>query len=74
MYAVPARKETFGATETIIGNWLAANPGLRERIVLATKVAGPVARHALDAPGQRHDGRRHPWPPARARSSACAPR
>jgi aryl-alcohol dehydrogenase-like predicted oxidoreductase len=41
MYAVPARRETFGTTETIIGNWLAANPGLRQKIVLATKVAGP---------------------------------
>jgi len=41
MYAVPARKETYGATETIIGNWLAARPGLRQKIVLATKVAGP---------------------------------
>lgn len=42
MYAVPARAETCGATETIIGNWLAARPGMRERIVLATKVAGPA--------------------------------
>ena len=41
MYAVPPRKETFGATETIIGNWFAARPGLRQKIVLATKVAGP---------------------------------
>lgn len=41
MYAVPARKETCGATETIIGNWLAARPGMRQAIVLATKVAGP---------------------------------
>lgn len=41
MYAVPARAETFGATETIIGHWLAARPGEREKIVLATKVAGP---------------------------------
>jgi aryl-alcohol dehydrogenase-like predicted oxidoreductase len=41
MYAVPARKETYGATETIIGNWLAQRPGMREKIVLATKVAGP---------------------------------
>jgi aryl-alcohol dehydrogenase-like predicted oxidoreductase len=29
MYAVPARKETYGATETIIGNWLAKRPGAR---------------------------------------------
>jgi len=41
MYAVPARKETFGATETIIGNWFKANPGAREKLTLATKVAGP---------------------------------
>ena len=41
MYAVPARAETCGATETIIGNWFAANPGARERLILATKVAGP---------------------------------
>jgi aryl-alcohol dehydrogenase-like predicted oxidoreductase len=41
MYAVPARAETFGATETIIGRWLAARAGMRGKIVLATKVAGP---------------------------------
>ncbi len=41
MYAVPARKETCGATETIIGNWFAANPGARQKLTLATKVAGP---------------------------------
>ncbi len=41
MYSVPARKETFGATEAIIGHWLAARPGMRQKIVLATKVAGP---------------------------------
>jgi aryl-alcohol dehydrogenase-like predicted oxidoreductase len=41
MYAVPTRKETYGATETIIGNWFARNPGLRQKITLATKVAGP---------------------------------
>ena len=41
MYAVPARAETFGATETIIGNWFAKNPGARGQVVLATKVAGP---------------------------------
>jgi aryl-alcohol dehydrogenase-like predicted oxidoreductase len=41
MYSVPARKETYGATETIIGHWLKDNPGMRQKIVLATKVAGP---------------------------------
>jgi aryl-alcohol dehydrogenase-like predicted oxidoreductase len=41
MYSVPARAETYGATETIIGNWFKARPGVRNRVVLATKVAGP---------------------------------
>ncbi len=41
MYAVPPRPETFNLTEKIIGNWLAARPGLRQKLVIATKVAGP---------------------------------
>ncbi len=41
MYSVPARAETFGATEAILGNWFAKNPSARSRVVLATKVAGP---------------------------------
>ncbi|HZY16660.1 MAG TPA: aldo/keto reductase [Ramlibacter sp.] len=41
MYPVPARAATCGATEAILGRWLAARPGLRAGIVLATKVAGP---------------------------------
>ena len=41
MYAVPARAPTFGATETIIGRWFAKNPGARQKLVLASKVAGP---------------------------------
>jgi len=41
MYSVPARAETYGATERIIGNWLASRPGMRQKVVLATKVAGP---------------------------------
>jgi aryl-alcohol dehydrogenase-like predicted oxidoreductase len=38
---VPARRETYSRTESIIGDWFAARPGVRERVVLATKVAGP---------------------------------
>ncbi len=41
MYAVPAREATYGATESIIGRWLAQRPGARGRIVVASKVAGP---------------------------------
>ena len=42
MYSVPARAETFGATETILGNWFAKRPSARKKLVLATKVAGPA--------------------------------
>ena len=41
MYAVPPRAETFQLTETIMGNWIASRPGVRSKITLATKVAGP---------------------------------
>jgi aryl-alcohol dehydrogenase-like predicted oxidoreductase len=41
MYPVPARRETFTTTETIIGHWFHERPGVRQRVVLATKVAGP---------------------------------
>lgn len=42
MYSVPARAETSGSTETILGNWFAKRPGVRDKVVLATKVAGPA--------------------------------
>jgi aryl-alcohol dehydrogenase-like predicted oxidoreductase len=40
MYPVPPRAETYATTERYIGAWLAARGG-RERIVLASKIAGP---------------------------------
>ncbi len=40
MYSIPGRKETQGSTETILGNWFAQN-GNRDKVILATKVAGP---------------------------------
>ncbi|GAA5647123.1 MULTISPECIES: NADP(H)-dependent aldo-keto reductase [Vibrio] len=40
MYPVPPKAETQGRTEEFIGNWLEKS-GKREKIVLATKVAGP---------------------------------
>lgn len=39
MYPVPARAETYGATERIVGTWLKTQP--RDRVVIATKAAGP---------------------------------
>ena len=40
MYSVPARQETYGSTEKILGSWF-KKTGKREEIVLATKIAGP---------------------------------
>lgn len=37
-----------GATETILGNWLAENPGRRDRLVLATKVYEPMSEDIND--------------------------
>jgi aryl-alcohol dehydrogenase-like predicted oxidoreductase len=39
LYAVPARAETQGRTEEIIGNWFAER-GNRDQVILATKVVG----------------------------------
>ncbi|MCG9684493.1 NADP(H)-dependent aldo-keto reductase [Vibrio sp. Isolate23] len=40
MYPVPPQANTQGLTEQYIGNWLKAS-GKREKVVLATKIAGP---------------------------------
>lgn len=40
LYAVPPRKETYGRTEEIVGTWF-AKTGNRDKVVLASKVAGP---------------------------------
>ncbi len=41
MYPVPPKPETQGSTEAIIGNWLASRGG-RDKIILASKIAGPA--------------------------------
>jgi aryl-alcohol dehydrogenase-like predicted oxidoreductase len=45
VYAVPSSAETYGKTETIIGNWF-KNTGKRDQWILATKLSG---------------GRNNPW-------------
>ncbi len=44
LYAVPPKEETFGYTEIIIGNWLQKRKK-RDKIILATKVAGPARNY-----------------------------
>ncbi|MFO1125446.1 MAG: aldo/keto reductase [Methylocystis sp.] len=39
IYSIPPRRQTQGSTERIIGSWLAARRN-RDRVIIATKVAG----------------------------------
>jgi aryl-alcohol dehydrogenase-like predicted oxidoreductase len=41
LYSVPPKAETYGHTEIIIGNWFKENKK-RDRVILASKVAGPM--------------------------------
>ena len=41
LYSVPPKEETYGHTEIIIGNWFKKSKK-RDKVILATKVAGPM--------------------------------
>jgi len=51
MYPVPARAETQGRTEEFVGQWLVRQR--RDRVIVATKVAGPSRGMAWIRQGQR---------------------
>ena len=40
LYAIPPKKNTYGKTEEVIGNWFQKSKK-REKVILATKVSGP---------------------------------
>ena len=40
LYAIPAKAETYGRTEEIIGTWLKARRN-RDKVIIASKIAGP---------------------------------
>jgi aryl-alcohol dehydrogenase-like predicted oxidoreductase len=50
IYSIPPRAETQGSTERIIGSWLAARKN-RDKVIIATKVAGRGDAHWLRADG-----------------------
>ncbi|MFQ6017793.1 MAG: NADP(H)-dependent aldo-keto reductase [Kiloniellaceae bacterium] len=58
MYPIAPRAETFGRTEEIIGNWLKSR-GLRDRMIVATKVTGPSASLAYIRDGRPRLNRKH---------------
>lgn len=40
MYAIPPTQQTYGTTETIIGNWFSTRNS-RDKVILASKMTGP---------------------------------
>ena len=40
LYAIPPKKNTYGKTEEVIGNWFQESKK-RDKVILATKVSGP---------------------------------
>lgn len=40
LYSIPPNADTYGSTETIIGNWIEQHKN-RDKIILASKIAGP---------------------------------
>jgi len=56
MYSVPARAETYGRTEEIIGSWLKKS-GKRKNIILASKIAGPMPNLKYIRPHLHRNGR-----------------
>ncbi|MCC5450400.1 aldo/keto reductase [Rheinheimera sp. UJ51] len=45
LYAIPPRPETYGATERILGNWLSRHAAQRDKLIIASKIAGNGISH-----------------------------
>jgi aryl-alcohol dehydrogenase-like predicted oxidoreductase len=50
LYAVPARAETYGSTETYIGEWISERKN-RDKFILASKISGPGTKHIRGGTG-----------------------
>ncbi len=48
MYPVPPSEKTHGDTERVIGNWLSRNENQREKLIIASKIAGPGFPYVRD--------------------------
>ena len=61
MYPVPPGRKTQGSTERILGSWIGRNPHRREKLVLASKIAGPGRREWIRG-GENHVTKKTiPW-------------
>ena len=54
IYAIPMRKETYGETENIIGEWFKKTKK-RDKVILATKVSGPTSKEYIRGGGCSYD-------------------
>ena len=56
MYPFPATGESFGLSESIVGEWMARR-GMRDKMVIATKIIGPGGRFAYVRGGDHRHNR-----------------
>ena len=61
MYPIPPSAKGYGATEKILGAWLAKNKAKRARLVVASKIAGPGRREWVRAGENRVTKKTVPW-------------
>ncbi len=61
MYPIPPAQKTQGATEKILGAWLAKNRAKRGNLVIASKIAGPGRREWIRNGENRVTRKTIPW-------------
>ena len=61
IYSIPPKQETFGDTEVIIGNWFEKTKK-RDKVVLASKVCGPMREYVRGGGNPKQDSRNHAAP------------
>jgi aryl-alcohol dehydrogenase (NADP+) len=61
MYPIPPAQKTQGATEKILGTWLAKNKAKRAGLVIASKIAGPGRREWIRNGENRVTKKTIPW-------------
>ena len=61
MYPIPPARKTQGATEKILGSWLAKNKAKRAGLVIASKIAGPGRREWIRNGENRVTKKTIPW-------------
>jgi len=61
MYPIPPNQKTQGATEKILGSWLAKNRAKRGQVVVASKIAGPGRREWIRNGENRVTKKTIPW-------------